>query len=391
MRALITGGGGQLASDLQTLLGDDAVALSHAELDIDDPASIDRAFDEHRPDVVFNCAAFHNVDQCEREPDQSWATNVRAVTRARRSATPSSSTCARTTSSTAAARSRTARTTCRHPRSVYALTKLAGEYAALGYAEDSLVVRSGGLYGFAGNASKGGNFVQRMIGRAREQGQLKMVADQRLQPTFTEDLAKALVEAVERDATGVLHLTNEGAMSWHDFTVAIMENAGIDVPIEAGTTTIAPGGVDRPLNGVLARPARRRARPAAAAPGRRGARRTTCPAPASARAPPPELRPRAARHEVGDGRLQRAVLGLEAVVARRPARPASGPGRRHPERVALALDDEHRDVDRVELVRAGSAAGFPGGWSGKARQRTPPRRSPRRCGTRRARPPSGRR
>ena len=93
-----------------------------------------------------------------------------------------------------------------------------------------------------------------MIGRAREQGALKMVADQRLQPTFTEDLAKALVDAVERDATGVLHLVNEGAMSWHDFTVAIMENAGIDVPIEAGTTTIAPGGVDRPLNGVLARP-----------------------------------------------------------------------------------------------------------------------------------------
>ena len=79
MRALITGGGGQLASDLQALLGDDAVSLSHAELDIDDPASVDRAFEEHAPDVVFNCAAFHNVDQCEREPDQSWVTNVRAV------------------------------------------------------------------------------------------------------------------------------------------------------------------------------------------------------------------------------------------------------------------------------------------------------------------------
>ncbi|HEX8205197.1 MAG TPA: sugar nucleotide-binding protein, partial [Solirubrobacteraceae bacterium] len=126
----------------------------------------------------------------------------------------------------------------------------------LGYAEGSLVVRSGGLYGFAGNANKGGNFVQRMIGRATETDPptpLKMVADQRLQPTFTEDLAKALVDAVERNATGVLHLVNEGAMSWYDFTVAIMENAGIDVPIEAGTTTIGPGGVDRPLNGVLAR------------------------------------------------------------------------------------------------------------------------------------------
>ena len=82
------------------------------------------------------------------------------------------------------------------PRSFYALTKLAGEHAALAYGPDALVVRTAGLYGFAGNASKGGNFVQRMIARARETGQLKMVADQRLQPTFTADLAEALVDAV---------------------------------------------------------------------------------------------------------------------------------------------------------------------------------------------------
>jgi dTDP-4-dehydrorhamnose reductase len=256
VRALVTGGGGQLASDLVTLLSGDAVALSHAELDIDDPAAIDRAFEEHRPDVVFNCAAFHNVDQCEREPDQSWATNVRAV--AELAKRPAKLVHLSTNYVFDGRRSEPyAEDDLPSPRSVYALTKLAGEYAALGYAEDSLVVRSGGLYGFAGNASKGGNFVQRMIGRARETDPptpLKMVADQRLQPTFTEDLARALIDAVERDATGVLHLVNEGAMSWHDFTVAIMENAGIDVPIEAGTTTIPPGGVDRPLNGVLARP-----------------------------------------------------------------------------------------------------------------------------------------
>jgi dTDP-4-dehydrorhamnose reductase len=253
VRALITGGGGQLASDLQNLLGDDAVALSHAELDIDDPRQVDRAFEEHRPDVVFNCAAFHNVDQCEREPDQSWATNVRAVMELAKR--PAKLVHLSTNYVFDGRREEPyGEDDLPSPRSVYALTKLGGEYAALGYAEDSLVVRSGGLYGFAGNANKGGNFVQRMIGRAREQGQLKMVADQRLQPTFTEDLAKALIEAAERDVAGVLHLTNEGAMSWYDFTVAIMENAGIDVPIEAGTTTIPPGGVDRPLNGVLARP-----------------------------------------------------------------------------------------------------------------------------------------
>jgi dTDP-4-dehydrorhamnose reductase len=79
-----------------------------------------------------------------------------------------------------------------------------------------------------------------------------MVSDQRLQPTFTRDLAAAVIEAVERGADGVLHLTASGDCSWLEFTQAIYEIAGLDVPIEAVTTS--PGGTDRPLNGVLARP-----------------------------------------------------------------------------------------------------------------------------------------
>jgi dTDP-4-dehydrorhamnose reductase len=253
MRALITGGGGQLASDLQALLGDDARSFSHAELDIADPAAVDRAFDEVRPAVVFNCAAFHNVDVCETEPDQAWAVNVRAVRDlARRGAKLVH------LSTNYVFDGRRDEPYGEHdvpaPRSIYALTKLAGEHAALAYGPGALVVRGAGLYGLHGSASKGGNFVQRMTARARENSALKMVADQRLQPTFTADLAAALLEAVDREATGVLHLTAEGACSWFEFTEAIMEIAGIDVPIEPVETTIPPGGVDRPLNGVLARP-----------------------------------------------------------------------------------------------------------------------------------------
>ena len=60
--------------------------------------------------------------------------------------------------------SRTARRTCPNPRTIYALSKLAGEYAALAYCAGALVVRTAGLYGLHGSASKGGNFVTRMIG-----------------------------------------------------------------------------------------------------------------------------------------------------------------------------------------------------------------------------------
>ena len=253
MRALITGGGGQLASDLQSLLGDErARSFSHAELDIADPAAVDRAFAEVEPDVVFNCAAFHNVDVCETEPDSAWAVNVRAV---RDLATRGAKLVHLSTNYVFDGRREEpyAEDDVPAPRSIYAITKLAGEHAALAYGDRALVVRGAGLYGLHGSASKGGNFVQRMLTRAEGGGGLKMVADQRLQPTFTFDLASAVVEAAERDAEGVLHLTAEGACSWFQFTQAIMEIAAVEVDIEPVQTTIPPGGVDRPLNGVLAR------------------------------------------------------------------------------------------------------------------------------------------
>jgi dTDP-4-dehydrorhamnose reductase len=254
MRALITGGGGQLASDLQALLGDAARSYSHAQLDITDGAALDRAIADTRPDVVFNCAAFHNVDQCEREPDTSFAVNVAAV---RELALRAPRLVHVSTNYVFDGRREEpyGEDDLPAPRSVYALSKLAGEYAALAYAPHALVVRSGGLYGLHGSASKGGNFVQRMVARAREQGSLNMVADQRLQPTYTLHLAGAVLDAVRRGTTGRVHLTATGACSWHEFTQAIMDNAGMqDVPVEPVETTIGPRGIDRPLNGVLARP-----------------------------------------------------------------------------------------------------------------------------------------
>src|SRR3954454_18063269 len=231
MRALITGGGGQLASDLQDLLGDDARAFSHTELDIADSASLDRAFDEVQPDVVFNCAAFHNVDVCETEPDQAWATNVRAV---RDLASRGAKLVHLSTNYVFDGRREEpyGEDDLPAPRSIYALTKLAGEYAALAYGDGAIVVRGAGLYGLHGSASKGGNFVQRMVARAKEQDSLKMVADQRLQPTFTADLAQALVDAVNADADGVLHLTAVGSGSWFECAEVVREAGAIESPIE---------------------------------------------------------------------------------------------------------------------------------------------------------------
>ena len=259
-RVVVTGGGGQLASDLEEQLrarGAAVHAPSRAELDVTDDTALDAAFAEHEPDAVFNCAAFHNLDVCEREEGRSFEVNARAVKRlAERCAERDAALVHLSTNYVfdGAAAEPYREDDLPSPRSVYAISKLAGEHAALAYAPRALVVRGAGLYGLHGSASKGGNFVTRMTARARETGELRMVADQRLSPTFTADLAAALLEAVDADARGVLHLTAAGDCSWHEFTQAIMEIAQLEVPIEAVETTVPPGGVDRPLNGVLARP-----------------------------------------------------------------------------------------------------------------------------------------
>jgi dTDP-4-dehydrorhamnose reductase len=258
-RVLITGGGGQLASDLEAQLRTDAkvVAPSRADLDITDDAAVRAVFDDVRPAVVYNCAAFHNVEVCEREEDRAFEVNARAVKRlAARCAEHGARLVHLSTNYVfdGAADRPYGEDELPSPRSIYAISKLAGEHAALAYAPGALVVRTAGLYGLHGSVSKGGNFVTRMIGRAREQSGLKVVADQRLTPTFTSDLAFGILAAVEADVTGTLHITNSGATSWHGFTEAIMELAGVSVPVEAVSTVRQPGAADRPLNGVLVSP-----------------------------------------------------------------------------------------------------------------------------------------
>ena len=254
--ALVTGGGGQLASALSERLRGrcELASLGHRDLDITDHEALAATFKRLRPAVVFNCAAFHNVEVCEREEGQSFEVNAGAVKRLAELCADSGARLVHLSTNYVFGGDRDdpySELDLPSPRSIYAISKLAGEHAALAYCPDALVVRSSGLYGRHGSASKGGNFVQRMVARAGEQGALRVVADQRLTPTYTADLAEALTAAVERGVSGLLHFTNSGSCSWHEFTLAIMATAGIDVPVEPVQTVREPGSAERPLNGVL--------------------------------------------------------------------------------------------------------------------------------------------
>jgi dTDP-4-dehydrorhamnose reductase len=245
-----------LASDLEAQLhhGGEVYAPARVDLDITDDAAVDSVFAEFRPTIVFNCAAFHNVEVCEREEGQAFAVNAWAVKRLAAQCAAAGAQLVHLSTNYVFDGTATGaydESELPNPRSIYAISKLAGEHAALAYAPGALVVRTAGLYGLHGSASKGGNFVTRMVARAREQGTLKVVSDQLLTPTFTADLAGGILAAVDAGVTGTLHVTNSGETSWHGFTEAIMELAGVEVAVEEAITTIAPGAADRPLNGVL--------------------------------------------------------------------------------------------------------------------------------------------
>ena len=255
-RVLITGASGQLGSDLREQLDGRAEVrgLTHADLDIGDSGAVAAAIADFKPDTVFNCAAYHNVDLCETTEDEAFRINGTAVKRMAQACGEHGAKLVHLSTNYVFDGRRPepyGEDDTPAPRSVYAISKLTGEYAALAYGDGALVVRGSGLYGLHGSGQKGGNFVTRVLQRARGGEQVRMVGDQRLQPTFTRDLATALIEAVEQSADGLLHLTAGGECSWLEFTEAIFEIAGLDVEIEEVTTS---GPVDRPLNGVLARP-----------------------------------------------------------------------------------------------------------------------------------------
>lgn len=256
-RVLITGGNGQLGSDLtEQLVGRAEVrSLTHADLDIADDAGVARAISEFEPDTVVNCAAFHDVDLCEREQELAFRINAVAVKRmAERCAEADAKFVHLSTNYVfdGTAADPYTEDDRPNPRSVYAISKLSGEYCALSYAPGALVVRGAGLYGLHGSGVKGGNFITRVLQRARDEGEVTMVRDQRLQPTYTGDLAAALIAALEAGAGGVLHLTAAGACSWLEFSEAIFAIAGVSPKVNAVETNRREGVANRPLNGVLA-------------------------------------------------------------------------------------------------------------------------------------------
>lgn len=265
MRLLVTGSGGQLGKELlhcvRTASLQTDVALSdYAEagidaadsgmLDISDCAAVDAWFEEHRPyDIVFNCAAYTNVDRCETNPNRAYAVNANGPLNLARACTrtgavlvhvstdyvfPGNNPIPRVEEDATA------------PISVYGLSKLDGENAVRAEAKRHHIVRTAWLYGVGGH-----NFVETMLQLGDEHSSISVVDDQFGNPTNASDLALSMLRIALTDLYGIWHCTNNGTCSWADFAGEIMRLSGTMCAINPVTSdqykATAPESADRPL------------------------------------------------------------------------------------------------------------------------------------------------
>ena len=231
MKILVTGANGQLGTELRNLAPNCAGCVFFftdvAELDITDAAAVETTVEENEIDLIINCAAYTAVDKAETDEERARVLNAEAPAllanaMARRGGEIihistdyvfGGQECTPYTEDMPTA-----------PCSVYGRTKLEGEKGVMAATPRHIIVRTAWLYSPYGN-----NFVKTMLRLGHERDRLNVVFDQVGSPTYAADLAKALLSiAATKDKTyGIFHYSNEGVISWYDFTKAIHRLAGI--------------------------------------------------------------------------------------------------------------------------------------------------------------------
>ena len=255
VRVLVTGGRGLLGTEIQhcfTSSGDEVHAPGRTELDITDRAAVMDAVDGLRPELIINCAAWTAVDACESDPQRALLVNgtaagfVAEAARAARAHVIHLS----TDYVFSGALDRPYRESDEPgPQSVYGGSKLAGELAVTSILPTATVVRTSWLCG-----EFGPNMAATILRLARNGQPLRFVSDQRGHPTFAADLAPMIRRVASERIAGIVHVTNQGDVSWFEFAQSVLRAARLDpdrvVPIR--TDELVPARpAARPRNSVL--------------------------------------------------------------------------------------------------------------------------------------------
>lgn len=250
MRYLILGASGQLGTACASLIDPvDARLATRSDLDLTEHDRIEPFIRECKPDIVINCAAFTDVDRAEQEPELATSINSEAVG-CLAAATALHGIHFITFSTDYVFDGSLDRpyteSDVPSPANVYGRTKLEGEQLALAAHPSALVIRTSWLI-----SATHRNFVTTMVQLAAADG-ARVVNDQHGRPTIANDLATATLNAIDRSASGILHLTNGGSATWFDLARAVVDVAGLDpMKIQPCTTDEYPTPARRPHNSIL--------------------------------------------------------------------------------------------------------------------------------------------
>jgi dTDP-4-dehydrorhamnose reductase len=253
LKVAICGAGGMLATDVREVFqqrGHEVFDLTINDLDITDITMVREKFSTIKPDVIFNAAAYTNVDGCESEPDLAYKVNSLGPRNLAIAANEAGA--ALVHISTDYVFGGVGNTPYReydqtNPQSVYGKSKLDAELFVRNLCPRHYIVRTAWLFGINGN-----NFVRTMLRLAAERDTLTVVNDQLGSPTFTYDLAIALADLIEKPTYGTYHLTNSGECTWFEFTREILRQAGIEgVEVKPMTTEQLNRPANRPRYSVL--------------------------------------------------------------------------------------------------------------------------------------------
>lgn len=262
MKILLIGSQGQVGAELSKTLPaiGEVTAWSRHDIDLTQLEQLGAKVMAQQPDIVVNAAAYTAVDQAESEADLAHTINAAAPQRLAQAAQDCGATLVHISTDYVfdGQKNRPYLTTDQpHPIGVYGQSKRAGEVAVLETCDRAVILRTAWVYGASGQ----GNFVKTMLRLGAEREALNVVYDQVGCPTWSSDIAQAIVAMIprlEESTYGIYHFTNSGVISWYDFAIAIFEEAAqLNYPLQLTqvnpiTTDQYPTPAKRPAYSVLA-------------------------------------------------------------------------------------------------------------------------------------------
>jgi dTDP-4-dehydrorhamnose reductase len=258
MRVTVIGANGQLGNDVVRAFadnGDEVFSLTHAEIELSSSASVSKALQVIRPQLIVNTAAMHHVEKCEAEPEKAFAVNTLGARNLALFAQEAGAILMHVSTDyvfDGSKRNPYVEEDAPRPLNVYGNTKLAGEYFVRCTADKHFVLRTSAIYGKNPcRAKQGLNFVELMLKLARDRGKVRVVDNEFVTPTHTTEIAKQMVALSRSDSYGLYHTTAEGSCSWYEFAQEIFRFTNTKVQLEVAGPNEFPAKVLRPTYSVL--------------------------------------------------------------------------------------------------------------------------------------------